>query len=162
MYWRSGFFVSGQRPVEFVDVTLSFFPTERGQPVMRLSGPFAEGVTNKGQSATQAWRRIQLVLTGAGVKDGATNVQFLFMNSYDYAGPGVLSFLDQKGRRHLPFVRSFGETNGQWQTRGYVPGLNSNQIAAAEIHVPQTKTFHHIQVRYPERPVLTAPAPRGQ
>ena len=88
--------------------------------------------------------------------------QFLLIESYGSYGPGRFTFLDQQGKRHLPFVTSCTETNGQWQARGYVPGLNSKQIAAAEIHVPQTKTFHHIKVRYPERPVLTAPAPRGK
>jgi hypothetical protein len=43
-----------------------------------------------------------------------------------------------------------------------VPGLSSNQIVAAEFHMPENKTFHHVKVRYPERPVLTAPAPRGK
>ena len=161
-YWHSGFFFGGQRPVEFVDVTLSFFPSERGQPEMRLPGPFAEGVTNKAQSATQSWRNIQLVLTGAEVKNGVTNAQFLFMNSYDYAGPGVLSFLDREGRRHLPFVTNYTQNGGPWQARGYVPGLSFSQIVAAEIHTPQAKVFHHIKVRYPERPMLTAPAPRGR
>ncbi len=162
-YWHSSFFFGGQRPVDFVDVNLSFFPSERGQPEMRLPGPFVEGVTNKAQSATQAWWNSQLVLTGAEVKNSVTNAQFLLINShFNYAGPGALSFLDHEGRRHLPFVTNYTQNGGPWQARGYVPGLSSSQIAAAEIHSPQTKTFHHIKVRYPERPVLTAPAPRGK
>ncbi len=161
-YWHSSFFFSGQRPVEFVDVTLTFFPSERGRPEMRLAGPFAEGVTNKAQSASQSWWNSQLVLTGAEVKNGVTNAQFLFMDSYGNYGPGALSFLDRQGKRHLPFVTSITNTSGPWRALVHVPGLNSNQIAAAEIHAPQHKVFHHVRVRYPERPVLTAPAPRGK
>lgn len=162
MYWHSSFFFGGQRPVEFVDVTLTFFPSERGRPEMRLAGPFAEGVTNKAQSASQSWWNSQLVLTGAEVKNGVTNAQFLFIDSYGNYGPGALSFLDQQGKRHLPFVTSITNTSGPWRALVHVPGLNSNQIAVAEIHAPQHKVFHHVQVRYPERPVLTAPAPRGK
>ena len=161
-YWHSGFFFGGQRPVEFVDVTLTFFPIERGRPEMRFAGPFAEGVTNKAQSASQTWWKSELVLTGAEVKNGVTNTQFLFMDSYGNYGPGALSFLDRQGKRHRPLVTSITSTSGPWRAQVHVPGLNSNQIVAAEIHSPQTKTFHHIQVRYPERPVLTAPAPRGK
>jgi hypothetical protein len=161
-YWHSSFFFGGQRPVEFVDVTLTFYPLERGAPGLRLYGPFAEGVTNKAQSASQSWWNTQVVLTGAEVKNGLTNALFLHMNTYGYQGPGSLSFLDHQGKRHLPFITNSMYVGGQWQSRGYVPGLNSNQIAAAEIHAPQNKVFHHVLVRYPERPVLTAPAPRGK
>ncbi len=160
LYWHSGFFFGGQRPVEFVDVTLTFFPSERGRPEMRLAGPFAEGVTNKAQSASQSWWNSQLVLTGAEVKNGVTNAQFLLIDSYGQYGPGALSFLDQQGKRHLPIVTSITNTSGPWQARVHVPRLNSNQIVAAEMHSPQTKTFHHIKVRYPERRAPRARAAR--
>jgi hypothetical protein len=162
VYWHSGFFFGGQRPVEFVDVTLSFYPTERGRAEMRLAGPFAEGVTNKAQSASQSWWSCELVLTGAAVQNGVTNAQFLHMMSYGNYGAGTLSFIDRQGKRHLPFITGITNTSGPWRAYGYVPGLNSNQITAAEVHAPQHKVFHHVKVRYPERPVLTAPAPRGK
>lgn len=161
-YWHSGFFFAGQRPVEFVDVTLSFHPSERGRPEMRLAGPFAEGVTNKAQSASQSWWNCELVLTGAAVKNGVTNAQFLYTMSYGNYGAGALSFIDRQGKRHLPFITGITNTSGPWRAHGYVPGLNSNQIVAAEIHSPQHKVFHHVKVRYPERPVRTGPAPRGK
>ena len=156
-YWHSGFFFGGQRPVDFVDVALTFYPSERGRPEMRLNGPFAEGVTNKAQSSSQSWWNVKLVLTGAEVQSGVTNAQFLLIDSYGHYGPGALSFLDQQGKRHLPFVINNNNTSGLWRTLVHLPGLNSNQIAAAEFHAPQTKIFHHVQVRYPERPVLTEP-----
>jgi hypothetical protein len=162
-YWHSGFFFGGQRPLEFANVTLSFFLPERGAPVMRFPGPFKEGVTNKAQSATQQWWKCELVMTGASVTSGVTNAQFLFWTSHSYRLPGSLSFLDRQGRRHLPIVtNTFQNVGGLWESGGLIPGLNTNQIVAAEVHEPLTKTFHHIKVRYPERPVLTGPAMRGK
>lgn len=161
LYWHSGFFFGGQRPVEFVDVTLSFYPPERGQPELRLAGPFAEGVTNKAQSVSQSWWKVELVLTSAEVQNGVTNAQFLLVHSYHV--PGSLSFLDPQGRRHLPVITNTVQSvSGLLVSYGSVRGLNSNQIAVAEIHQTETKTFHHVKVRYPERPVITAPAPRGK
>ena len=148
--------------MEFVNVVLSFFLPDRGQPAMRFQGPFIEGVTNKTQCATQQWWKCELVITGAESRRGRTNAEFMLANNQGFQSPGSLSFLDRQGKRYLPVVTNSTQSGALWLSRGFVPGLNTNQIAAAEIHLPQTKTFHHVKARYPERPVLITPAPRGK
>jgi hypothetical protein len=161
-YWHSDFFFGGPRPVEFVDVTLSYYVAERGPPLLRFVGPFALGVTNVATSNARSWWQAELSLTGTSLAAGATNAQYVFRMNPGQSTPGLLTFLDRQGKRHLPVATNTAWVAGKWSSSGYVPGLNSNDLAAAEIHLPLTKTFHHVKVRYPERPVLTAPAPRGK
>jgi hypothetical protein len=38
-----------------------------------------------------------------------------------------------------------------------VQGVTLSNIASVEIHLPEEKTFHHVRVRYPDRPVRAYP-----
>jgi hypothetical protein len=156
-YWHSGFFFGGQRPLEFVDLTFWYLQTERGPAEMRFPGPFAAGVTNKAQSSTQSWWNCELVILHTARTNVGLDTRFQFSTTMGNHGPGVLSFLDHQGRRHLPVITQHQPAGGRWMWLGLLPGLGTNQIAAAEVHQPQWKTFHHIKVSYPGRPARTGP-----
>ena len=154
----NGVTIERQRPLEFADVTFTFYPEDRGLAQTRFNGPFAAGVTNKAKSATQSWWQCEFLLTGeAKTLAGGTNALILFSHSHGWQSADMFTVLDRAGRRRSAVFTNSAHVNGLWRLSGYVPGLGSNQIAAVEVHELLTKTFHHVKVRYPERPVLLRP-----
>jgi hypothetical protein len=157
-YYHSSMFFSSSLPVEFVDVTLSFYLPERGQPALTFKGPFVDGVTNTARSTTQQWWKCDLVLEGRDIRAGVTNTPFRSLMTMGFLNNGALTFLDRNGRRHFAQITNTSPNAGSWIWRGYVPGVLLKDIASAEVHLPEEKTFHHVRVRYPGQPQQSAPA----
>ncbi len=150
-YWRSSMFFSSSRAVDFVDLTLSFYQTNRGPPLLTFKGPFAAGVTNKQRSSTQQWMNASLVFPSVP-GGGETNTSFRFwVPSMGYPNHGALSFLTLDGRRHLSHITNVNQNSGSWMWGGDVSGVQLGDIASAEFHLPEQKTFHHVRVSYPGR-----------
>lgn len=140
--WHSSMFFGSARPVEFVDVTLSFYSPHRGQPAVQFKGPFANGVTNQAQ-----WQS-ELTFTGVDTANGTTNARFHFSTSLASLSPSSLIFRDRNGGEHIASLKATSSNGRSLTWDGNVPKLPLNKIASVEIHVPQEKTFHHIRVRY--------------
>lgn len=148
-YWRRGSIFGGNsRPLEEVNVSLSYYPPQRARAWADFDGPFQFGVTNRARERSPVFL---IPLTNVPPHTSRGAAFRMWANAY---GPpsGQLLAYDTDGKRH--FVQTHTARSGPsgWTNEFTVSGVPLSRVTAVTLgELMLTKTFHNVVVNYPGR-----------